>query len=157
MDKVVVTALLVIGSVTAAVVVIMTIGPSIADGSQSVVEANREASVRIKTNIEIVAVASDLAGTQIDAWVKNVGATPIYGLEKSDVFVITSGSRFDSMTYAPSGANTWVEDPVDAAWNRADTLHMVITLPAANPLSAGTHMLRVATPTGVTAEKFFSR
>ena len=155
MDKVIVTALLVVGAVTAAVVVIMAMGPSIARSSSSVVEANREASDRIKTSIEIVAVATNTAGTRIDAWVKNVGVAPIYALEKSDVFVITSGTRFDAMTYAPSGDNTWTEDPLGAPWHRADTLHLVITLPAGNPLVAGDHVLRVSTPNGITAEKYF--
>ncbi len=63
MDRVVVTGLLVIGSVTAALVVILTIGPSVSGSSQSVLETQREASIRIKTNIEVIAVAADSSGT----------------------------------------------------------------------------------------------
>jgi len=157
MDKVIVTALLIIGSVTAAVVAMATIGPAISGSAQSVVEANEEASVRLKTSIELIAVAPNPAGTQIDAWVKNVGVAPIAALDKSDVFVITPGTRFDAIAHAASGDNTWIEDPLPGPWNRGDTLHLTITLPAGNPLGAGDHVLSFSTPNGVAAQRIFSK
>ena len=157
MDKVIVTGLLVIGSVASAVVVLLTIGPSITGSSQSVLESQREASNRIKTNIEVIAVAADSAGIQIDAWVKNVGVSPILGLTTSDVFVVTPGTRFDAMTHAASGDNTWTEVPSGASWNRGETLHVVITLPVANPLAVGDHNVKFSTPNGILAERSFSR
>ena len=157
MDKVIVTGLLIIGSVAAAVMVIITIGPSVSNSSQSVLEIQREASNRIKTNIEVIAVAANSAGTQIDAWVKNVGVVSILGLETSDVFVVTPGSRYDAMAYAAGGDNTWTELPSGASWNRGETLHIAITLPAGSPLASGNHMIRVSTPNGIVAERVFSR
>ena len=115
MDKVLVTALLIIGSVTAAMVVLMTIGPSVASGSQAVLESSNEVSKRLQTNIEIIAVATNTGGTQLDVWVKNVGVAPILGIDKSDVFVITPGTRFDAMTHAASGDDTWTEQPSGAS------------------------------------------
>ena len=157
MDKVIVTGLLIIGSVTAAVMVILTIGPSVAGSSQSVLEIQNEASIRIKTNIEVIAVAADSAGTQVDAWVKNVGVAPIYGLASSDVFLVTPGSRYDAMAYAVSGDNTWTELPPGATWNRGETLHIAITLPSGSPLGSGNHLIRVSTPNGIVAERVFSK
>ena len=157
MDKVIVTALLIIGAVTAAVVVIVTVSPAISLSGQSVVESNREYSARLQTNIEIIAVAPDSTGALIDVWVKNIGVIPILAIDKSDVFVITPGSRFDALTYAPGGDNTWVESPAGASWNRSDTLHMKITLPSANPLSSGDHRLVVSTSNGASSERFFSK
>ena len=157
MDKVIVTGLLIIGSVAAAVMVLLTVGPSVAGSSQSVVEIQKETSNRIKTNIEVIAVAADSAGTQIDAWVKNVGVAPILGLSGSDVFVVTPGTRYDAMGYAASGDNTWAESPSGATWNRGETLHITITLPVGDPLSIGDHRLRVSTPNGVVAERVFSK
>ena len=157
MDKVIVTGLLIIGSVTAAVVVIITMGPTIAGTSQSFLESNKEAATRIKTDIEVIAVSSDPSGAKIDAWVKNVGVSAIPAVSKSDVFVVTAGTRFDAMSYALSGDNTWIENPVGAEWSRGDTLHITITLAAANPLSPGEHMLKISTSNGVLAEKAFSR
>ena len=157
MDKVIVTALLIVGAVTAAVVVISSIGPSLSSSSQSIMESQRETSGKIRTSIEIIAT-STLTGSQVDAWVKNVGLDPINAVSKSDVFVITPGTRFDSMTYSATGGdNSWVENPVGAPWDRGDTLHMVITLPASNPLAVGDHVLRVSTPNGVISDKTFSR
>lgn len=157
MDKVIVTGLLIIGSVTAALVVILTIGPSVSNSSQSVLQTQREASVRIKTDIEIIAVAANSSGTLIDAWVKNVGVAPIMGLSTSDVFVVTAGVRYDSMVYATSGDNTWTELPPDSTWERGQTLHMAITLPAGDPLTSGNHTIRVSTPNGIIAERVFSK
>lgn len=157
MDKVIVTALLVIGAVTAAVVSIMWLVPAVSISSQATASAAQEASSRILTSIEIIAVASNSEGTTVDAWVKNVGAAPILGIAKSDVFIITPGTRYDAMTHAASGDNSWTEQPPDSAWNRGDTLHMSITLAAGAPLALGDHSLRISTPNGVIAEKFFSR
>ena len=157
MDKVIVTALLVIGAVTAAVVSITTIAPAVSASSQATATAAHEASSRILTSIEIIAVTSNSAGTTVDAWVKNVGATPILAIQKSDVFIITPGTRFEAMTHAPSGDNSWMEQPPGSPWNRGDTLHLGITLAAGAPLAVGDHTLRISTPNGVTAEKFFSR
>jgi len=157
MDKVIVTGLLIIGSVTAAVLVIITITPTIAGTSQSMMESSREASNRILTDIEVIAVATDPSGTRVDVWIKNVGVAPILTISKSDVFVVTPGTRFDYMTYASSGDNTWIEEPVGTPWNRGDTLHIAITLPAADPLGVGDHVLKVATANGVYAERTFDR
>ena len=158
MDKVIVTALLTIGAVTAAIMVIFSIGPTVSKSSQAVSESQLEASDIIRTSIEIIAVAPDAAGTQIDAWVKNVGVEPISPVNKSDVFVITPGTRFDAMTYNTAGGDdTWTDSPVGSAWNRSDTLHIVITLPAASPLATGDHLLRVSTRNGVVDDMTFSK
>lgn len=157
MDKVIVTGLLIIGSVTAALVVIFSIGSSVSGSSQSILETQREASVRIKTNIEVIAVASNSAGTLIDVWIKNVGVAPIMGLSTSDVFVVTPGTRYDAMAYAASGDNTWTELPAGASWGRSETLHIAVTLPSGSPLSSGSHTIRISTPNGIIAERVFSR
>ena len=157
MDKVIVTALLTIGAVAAAMVVIFSLGPSINSSSQAVAESQNEAADRIRTSIEIIAVTSDAAGTQIDAWVKNVGVEPISPVNKTDVFVITPGTRFDAMPYDSAGGDdTWTDDPVSSTWDRSDTLHIVITLSAGNALVSGDHKLRVSTRNGIVADKTFS-
>lgn len=157
MDKVIVTGLLIIGSVTAAVLVIITITPSISGTSQSIIETSREASNRMKTDIEVIAVATSTDGTRLDVWIKNVGVAEIQTIGNSDVFVVTPGTRFDAMAYAAAGDNTWVEEPVGSPWSRGDTLHIGITLPAANPLGTGNHVLKFSTSNGVPAERAFSR
>ena len=157
MDKILVTAVLIIGGVAAALVVVTGLGTSASIGSQSAAESQRADAVRTETSIEVIAAASNPAGTQIDVWVKNVGVAPVSAVNKSDVFVITPGSRFDAMTHAASGDNTWIEDPLGSAWNRGDTLHLTITLPAGNPLALGDHLLAFSTANGVSAEHLFTR
>ena len=159
MDNIIVSGLLTIGAVIAALVVVISVGPAIGRSSDAVLGSQQEASNRLRTNIEIIVAAPNAAGTQIDAWVKNVGMEPISPVSKSDVFVITPASnRFDAMTYNPAGGdNTWTESPVGSSWDRDETLHLVVTLPVASPLAAGSHQLRVSTPNGVTADLTFSR
>lgn len=158
MDKVIVTALLIIASVAAATVVMTTILPSVSSGSQSVVETQQGSAGRLRTSIEVIAATAGVTGATVDAWAKNVGLDPISPVNKTDVFIITPGTRFDAMTYSASGAdNTWVEDPPGARWDRGQTLHIRVTLPAGNPLASGDHVIRVSTPNGVSADQTFSR
>lgn len=158
MDKVIVTALLIIASVAAATVVMTTILPSVSSGSQSVVETQQGSAARLRTSIEVIAATTGVTGATVDAWAKNVGLDPINPVNKTDVFIITPGTRFDAMTYSASGGdNTWVEDPPGARWDRAQTLHIMVTLPAGDPLAVGDHVIRVSTPNGVSADKTFSR
>ena len=120
--------------------------------SEEAVEAQQEPPDRIT----IIAVApSNPTGDRIDARVKNVGLAPISTIDKSEIFVITPGVRFDTMTYSAGHEdNTWVEDPVGSSWNPKDTLHIIITLPAHRPLS-GEHTLRVSTSKGTIADQSF--
>ena len=158
MDKVIVTGLLVIASVTAAVLVITTILPTISSSSQSVASAQREAADRMRTSIEIIAVSSNATGTQIDVWVKNVGTKTITAIDRSDVFLAQEGTRFDAMTYHQAGGlNTWRTDSPDPTWSRGDTLHIIIAIHGFEPVGDGDHTLMVSTPNGITAEKSFQK
>ena len=155
MDKVIVTGLLVIASVTAAVVVIMAIGPSVSRSSQSVVEAQRQAAERIKTSIEIITAVPRTNGAQVDAWVKNTGIASISAIDRSDVFLIKiDGTWAEAMTYdnGAGGSKTWSGDLT--VWNRGDTLHIIIDL-SADPLTEGNYLLRVSTPNGTISERIF--
>ena len=155
MDKVIVTGLLVIASVTAAVVVIMTIGPSVSRSSQSMVEAQRQAADIIKTSIEIITAVPRSNGVQVDAWVKNTGVASIIAIDRSDVFLIRiDGAWAEAMTYdsGAGGSKTWSGDLTE--WNRGDTLHITIDL-TNDPLTAGNYLLRVSTPNGTISEHIF--
>ena len=144
-----------IAAVTAAVIVIMTIAPSVSRSSQSVVEAQRQAADRIKTSIEIITAVPRSNGTQVDAWVKNTGVAPIKAIERSDIFLIRlDGTWAEAMQYdtGPGGSKTWSGDLT--AWNRGDTLHITIDL-SSDVLTAGNYLLRVSTPNGAIAEDIF--
>ena len=162
MDKVIVTGLLIIGSVTAAVIVILTIIPSVGTSSQSVVESQREASNRIKTSIEIIAVASSSTGDQVDAWVKNVGVNPIGPIDSTDVILLKlDGTWYNAMTYSTGGGpKTWngLLTTGDSSWDNGDTLHVTIELTGDDLVDAGdNYRLTVSTPNGIRADYTFSR
>ncbi len=162
MDKVIVTSLLIIGSVAAAIVVVMAMGPSISLGSQSAVESSRAAADRMKTNTEIIAVGVDSVGQRIDAWVKNVGVATIDAVEKSDVFLIQPGTRFESIPYSgdPTSSSYWYGDLEENGlpWAKGDTLQITVELPTGDSILQDIqYLLRVSTPNGITAEKSFTR
>ncbi len=158
MDKVIVTGLLVIASVTAAALVVNAILPAISSSSQSAISAQREAADRIRTNIEILAVSSNSDGTQVDVWVKNVGTKAITAIDRSDVFLAQEGTRFDAMTYNQDGGpNTWKTEPIEPTWSRGDTLHIIIEVDPGKPVGDSDHTLIVSTSNGITAEKYFQK
>ena len=109
MDKVIVTALLVIAGVTAAGLMMSTLTPMIGSSSQSVVESQKDLSQRIQTDFNITAVHAD-SDVSVKAWIKNVGGANISFLEQSDVFVSsTDKTQFVFLCY---------EDPVSCTENK---------------------------------------
>ena len=160
MDNVIVTGLLLMGSVLGVVVVINAIIPSFGSSSQTVVEAQRVNAERTRTAIEIIAVNS-YGVRNIDAWIKNVGTRTIDALDKSDIFIISGdNTRFDAITYySGSGSRntTWTGDLEDLGldWERGKTLHINIKMLGTDELTSGVHRFRISTPNGITAEKSF--
>ena len=162
MDKVIVTGLLVVGAVAAPVVVVMTVLSTSGKSSQSVIDSQRVTSERIKTEIKVIAVASNTNGDLVDAWVKNVGVDRILAIDKSDVLLVKTGTgaRYDRMIYDTSGATgTWTGDLHESgdSWGRGDTLHVVVTLSDPDLLATGDHVFRFETHNGRGAEKTFSK
>ena len=162
MASVIVTALLTIGAVAAALVVIGAIGPSIGRSADAVVASQTEAAGRIKTSIEVIVVASNAAGTTVDAYVKNVGIETVTAIHKSDLYLIQPGTRFDALVYNNDGVTTktWYADLKESSlpWNRADTLHITITLVGGDIILASTnYTLKMSTPNAISSEKDFTR
>ena len=160
MDKVIVTALLVVASVTAASLVMISLMPAISSGTSSAVESNRAQSDRIRTSIEVLAASSSSNGELINAWVKNVGVVGIEAIERSDVFLIKSGTRFDHMTYSNAGTTqTWTGDLEEnnLSWSRGDTLSIQIVLSTTDAMGTGDHVLHFATPNGISDELTFEK
>ena len=152
MDKVLVTALLTMAAVVSAVLVINALVPSVGKGSSALVSSGDAAAQRIKTDVYIIHVASDASTSQIYLWVKNVGASEILAIDRSDVFLKTAGS-YDRLPYA-SGSQYWdyqIED--ETIWRPSVTNKITIYL---SSLAPGNYLVRFSTNNGVTAEKAFS-
>ncbi len=152
MDKVLTTALLTIAAVVAAVMVINALLPSVGKSSNALISSQEAATQRIKTDIEIIHVASDTSLNRVYVWVKNIGASEILAIDRSDIFLKTATS-YDRLPYG-AGAQYWdfiIED--DTSWRPSATSKITIYLSA---LPAGDYLVQFFTHNAVAAQKAFS-
>ena len=160
MEKVIVSGLLIIASVVAAVIAVTVISSTSAGDQNSMFESNRVATNFVGTGIEgLSAVVEGRNGAVVSAWFKNVGSTDIRPVSAMDVFLL-SGNR-SSGTYIefsspPSGVDSWsVLDPAGSAvWARGETIHIQLVLNA-RPIATGAYIISLTTPNGVSGEIHF--
>jgi hypothetical protein len=134
MDKVIVTALLVIAGVTAAALVTTTLTPIVGNSSRSIVESQRDLSTRIQTEVEILTVhASD--ANNLKVWIKSIGSANITRLEISDVFMGSNDKvQFYLLPFTAEAvfdlagtANNWITDKT-GYWTSGETVEILIRL-----------------------------
>ena len=166
MDKVIVTALLTAASVIAAVMVVNVVMPALGKSGSSVMSSSSAAAEVIKTDIEIIAVATNAADTEIYVWIKNVGASRISAIDRSDVFLERVATSFTRQNYEDPGAtdacanapatsgNWWycLEDN-ETLWKPNTTVKITLTVGALVP---DNYTIQYITSNGVKAEKDFS-
>ena len=155
MDKVLVTTLLTIAAVVAAVMVINTMLPALGSGGSSVLSSSGAASSQIKTNVNIIAVATETTTPAVYVWIKNVGATDVLAITKSDVFLQTP-TDYIRMDYdADSEPNTWLYSIAEneTVWKPGNTVKVTITLTS---LAEGEYVVKFTTNNGVSDEESFS-
>ena len=137
--------------------------PAISRAGQSLVLSADVADSRLSSRVEIVHATGQVGGTQVEAWVKNTGATQIIAIPKSDVF-FGPQTDFQRVTYGGQLGGPACTAPCwqyalenDTQWNPTATLHVRIFLAAGSPLVAGTaYYVKVVAPTGVEDSKFFT-
>ena len=152
MDKVLVTTLLTMAAVVAAVMVVNTMLPALGRSSSAVLSSSAAASNRLKTDTEIIHISTDTSSFLVYAWVKNVGATDIIAITSSDLFFKTA-TTFDRLPHG-SGAQYWeysIED--DTVWRPGVTIKITVHLTS---LAAGDYLVRFVTHNAVTADKEFT-
>ena len=144
MDKVIVTALLVIAGVTAAGLVMTTLTPIVGSSSQSVVESQRDLAQQIETDVEITAVhAPPNTPTLVRAWIKNVGSTEVRFLDQADLY-ISSIDKSNFVVLCHNNATcpgSWVAKKKDGTdktgyWIEGETIEIAVTLSDANQLES---------------------
>ena len=155
MDKAIVTGLLIIASVVAATILVVTISPSIKAGSQSVSGASISMAERIETEITIITAEPDRSGQKIDIWLKNAGSSKIMPVSALDLILRSiDGRRGEYVPQGVASGNGWVAVPAShQVWHRGETLRIQVSL--ADALSLGKHRLSATTPNGVSADMTF--
>jgi flagellar protein FlaG len=151
--------LLIIASVIAAMALINAILPAISKSSGALVTANSAAADRIRTDIEIVHVASDTSsGTedQIIVWVKNIGVNKIAPIEAGDIF-LTTPSGVKHLSYGAGPTPEYWDYTIEngAEWTRTVTVRMTLHLTDSS-VTAGGYNVTVNVYNSVNASKDFS-
>ena len=156
MDKIIVTALLIIAGVTAAALVVTTLTPIIGKSSRSVVESQQDVATRIQTDIKVIkAHASD--GENARAWVKNIGNANIEFIDLSDLFISSEdGTRFIPLSSGTSTPNYWSTEKA-GSWTKGETVEFVLKIDSGDALETGkTYLFSFSTPNGVASEYVFT-
>ena len=142
----------------AIVAVINAVMPALSRTNSSMVMTSDVINDRISSEVEIIHATGVDAATQADAWVKNVGASSLGPLDRTDVFF----GPEDGFARIPYGGPSCTAPCWDYAleggateWEPTATVHVIIYL--TDPLAAGsTYYVKVVTPNGITDAKFFS-
>lgn len=142
----------------AIVAVVNAVMPALSRTNSSMVMTSDVINDRISSQVEIIHATGVDAATQADAWVKNVGASSLGPLDRTDVFF----GPEDGFARIPYGgpsctAPCWDYELEGGAteWEPTATVHVIIYL--TDPLAAGsTYYVKVVTPNGITDAKFFS-
>jgi flagellar protein FlaG len=159
MDKAITSGLPIIASIVAAVALINAVIPAMNESSGALVTANSIAADRIRTDIEIVHVASDTSSPtedQIIVWVKNIGHNRIQPVESGDIF-LTMPSTVKRLSHGSSSGSEYWDYTIEngTSWGQAVTVKMTLHL-ANGSVTTGTYSVSVSVYNAVSASKDFS-
>ena len=156
MDKIIVTALLIVAGVVTAVILYNTVYPAVTASGDALTRRQRQIDQRLQSQIEIIHAAPDGAVTNgAWVWVKNVGSQRISPIESCDVF-FGPEENFSRLSYG-DGDGQWtgeVENGTD--WDPSTTLKITV-LYTENLLDGTRYYVKVTTPNGVSDEYYFSK
>lgn|SRR5450432_4130945 len=156
MDKVITTALLIVISMVMSLALFSAAYPAIISGGDAIVNMTSRQEDRMKSQVSIIEAAGELDSSgqwqdvngdgQFDAfiWVKNIGATTISAVERTDVFFGREGDYVRIPFQADAGTNypfwTWNLEN-GSEWTPTTTLK--ITIHYQNPIAAGRYLAKV--------------
>lgn len=161
MEKVIVSGLLIIASIVAAVLTITVLAPTSVDSKNSLLATNQVAARSIGTNLDgIKAVPDTRNGVNVSAWFKNVGSVDVDPISAIDVFLLSGdrlSGRYIPFSSRPTSPDRWaVVQPIGSVvWGKGETLQIQLTLDPANPISPGTHRVSLTTPNGISEDISF--
>ena len=145
-------------AVVAIMAIVSSVMPALSRANGSMVMTSDAISDRMSSQVEIIHATGVDAATQADTWVKNVGASRIGPLDRTDVF-FGPEDGFDRIPYGgPScTAPCWdyVLEGGATEWGPTATLHVIIYLDYS--ITTGTtYFVKVVVPNGISDAKFFS-
>ena len=156
MDKVIVTAFLIMAGTVSVVFAFNSIYPAVVASADALITRQRGIDERFDTQIEIVhAVAYGVATSTAYVWIKNIGSTTLKAVDRCDVFFGPEGD-FVRIPYA-SGASNWtyaVENDTD--WKPTATLKITINYET-NLTDGERYFVKVGLPNGVSDEIYFTK
>lgn len=155
MDKAIVTVLMIVAGVVAAVLVFNAVYPAIVQSNGALVSMGARLDERLGS--EIAVIHATKSGENPDVafvWIKNIGITSIKAIERCDVFFGPEGG-YQLIPYG-SGEPHWeyvVEN--DEFWRPGATLRITIDYNAV--LAEGErYFFKMTVPNGVSDEYYFS-
>jgi len=152
-DKVMVTLLLIIGGVVCCMVVVNAIFPAITESTGAIADATGKIDDRIRSKIQIIEVSD--SSSEVYAWIKNVGASRILGVDKSDVFFGPEGNfariPYSAAATTPPYWNYTVENGTE--WGPTATIKVTIYL-ASSP--SGSYYFKFVLPNGIADQDIYS-
>ncbi|MBI5958728.1 MAG: hypothetical protein HY866_08335 [Chloroflexi bacterium] len=169
MDKVITTTLLIIVSMVMVMVLFNVAYPAIVEGGDAISSMANRAEDRMKTQITIIHTAGELDSSgvwhdnnntgdfEVFVWVKNVGASRIIALDRTDVFFGPDGNftRIPHQSVAGGVLPYWTgQVEGETEWSPTGTVKITIRYPDA--LAPGRYFVKVTVPTGVSADYFWS-
>jgi flagellar protein FlaG len=157
MEKAIATVMLTVAGIVAILAVINAMMPAISRTNASIIATADSVDSRISTDLEIIHVSGTDGAPDVEAWVKNTGASRIAPVERVDVF-FGPDNAFVRVPYGEVGcvAPCWyytLEN--DTVWNPTSTLHIVLDA-GANLTAGTTYYIKVVAPNGVTDARFFT-
>lgn len=166
MDKVITSMLLIIAAIVATVVVINSVLPSVQRTGADITAASDVVGTRIRSDVRIIETSGVDGNDFAQIWAKNVGASRIQAIERTDVF-FGEVNGFQRIAYdpedtcpnpipAPRTESCWqYEFENDDAWNQSATVRFTVYL--AYELEAGKeYVITIVLPSGVIASKTFT-
>jgi hypothetical protein len=166
MDKVITSMLLTISAVIATIVVINAILPAVQRAGSDITQASDIAGERIRSDVRIIEISGIDTDDFAQVWAKNVGASRIDAIDKSDVFfgptnnftraVYDATSECPTPAVPPRTVDCWqysIEDDTD--WSISTTVRITVYL--SYDLAAGTeYVITVVLPTGIVVSQTFT-
>lgn len=154
MDKVIVTVLLIVAGVAASAVLVNAVYPAISRSEGAMVSVTDTVNDRMKSQIKIIQAANE--GSDIYAWVKNVGIAEIGNIEGSDIFFGPEGN-LARVAYGSSGPPYpyWGYQIEGGSGGWKPTVTIKITIHMESPPSSGTYLVKMVIPSGISDERSF--